>query len=67
MRHRLSNFAMPALRAFEAVLVSLEIHHGLVHLVLRGEDKGSVLHDFLVEWEACYENCEAYQSVSNPV
>ena len=67
MRQRLSNFALPARCTFETVLVLLVIHHGLVDFVLRGEDKGSVLHDFLVEWEACYENREAYQSVSNPV
>ena len=57
MDHALPNLTLPSLRPFESIRMCLEIHHSLINLFLRVENKRSVLDDLLIEWETGDENC----------
>lgn len=52
MPHALANLALPALGPLKAVRVALVVVHGLVNILLLGDDKGAVLDDFLLQRQA---------------
>ncbi len=61
MDHTLPNLAFPIFRPFEPIFLILEVSQCLIHFLLRVQHKRTILHDFLIEWEAGNEDCASSQ------